>query len=98
VGSLTGVVASQRVTEASKGWLISDGNRDVSAKAEASLTARPTSRAGGKPGFSDPPLRIGCGRRLPDKSYAGGNRLVGPTSPHLRPGSAPRCRLSASWG
>ena len=27
VGSLTGAVASQRVTEARKGWLSTDGNR-----------------------------------------------------------------------
>ncbi len=31
-GSLTGEVASKSVTEAYKGWLISDGNRDVSCK------------------------------------------------------------------
>ena len=33
VGSLTGVVASQRVTEASKGSLRLDGNQPSSAKA-----------------------------------------------------------------
>ena len=32
-GSLTGAVASQRVAEAFKGWLVSDGNRDDSANA-----------------------------------------------------------------
>ena len=30
VGSLTGAVASKRVTEAFKGWLIADGNRAMS--------------------------------------------------------------------
>jgi hypothetical protein len=33
VGSLTGAVASQRVAEAFKGWLASDGNRSDSANA-----------------------------------------------------------------
>ena len=33
VGSLTGAVASQRVTEASKGYLSAVGNRATSAKA-----------------------------------------------------------------
>jgi hypothetical protein len=53
-GSLTGAVASQRVAEAFKGWLISDGNREYSVSAQASLTVRPTSRAGTKVGASDP--------------------------------------------
>ena len=54
VGSLTGAVASQRVTEAPKGSLRMVGNHSKSAKAEGSLTARPTSRAGTKVGLSDP--------------------------------------------
>ena len=54
VGSLTGAVASKRVTEASKGSLSADGNRAKSAMAEGSLTARPTSRAETKVGHSDP--------------------------------------------
>ncbi len=53
VGSLTGAVASQNVTEAPKGSLSAVGNRTKSVKAEGSLTARPTSRAGGKPGLND---------------------------------------------
>ena len=53
VGSLTGAVASKRVTEAYKGWLSADGNRAVSINVEASLTARPTSRAVTKVGVSD---------------------------------------------
>ena len=53
VGSLTGAVASKRVTEAFKGWLSADGNRAVSVNAKASLTARPTSRAVTKVGVSD---------------------------------------------
>lgn len=53
-GSLTGVVASESVTEASKGSLRPVGNRLGSAIAEASLTVRQTGRAGAKAGYSDP--------------------------------------------
>ena len=54
VGSLTGAVASERVTEALKGTLRMDGNHSKSVKAEGCLTARPTGRAGTKVGLSDP--------------------------------------------
>jgi Family of unknown function (DUF6467) len=54
VGSLTGAVASKMVTEAYKGSLRLVGNQPQSVKAEGSLTARPTSRAGWKHGLSDP--------------------------------------------
>jgi hypothetical protein len=54
VGSLTGAVASQRVTEAPKGSLSAVGNRAKSVKAKGSLTARETSRAGTKVELSDP--------------------------------------------
>ena len=53
-GSLTGAVASERVSEALKGSLRMVGNHSQSAKAEGSLTARPTGRAGTKVGLSDP--------------------------------------------
>ena len=59
VGSLTGAVASQRVTEAPKGSLNADGTRVKSAKAEGSLTARLTGRAGTKVGVSDPAVPNG---------------------------------------
>ena len=59
MGSLTGAVASQRVTEAPKGSLRMDGNHSKSVKAEGSLTARPTSRAGTKVGLSDPAVLNG---------------------------------------
>ena len=85
VGSLTGAVASQRVTEAPKDTLSLDGNQAQSAKAKGCLTARPTSRAGTKVGLST------------DKSYPGDNRLISPKSSHRRGGLAPRCRLIASW-
>ena len=54
VGSLTGAVASQKVTEAPKGSLRMVGNHSQSVKAQASLTARQTGRAGTKVGLSDP--------------------------------------------
>ena len=54
VGSLTGAVASQRVAEAFKGWLATDGNRSDSVNAKASLTVRPTSQTGTKVGVSCP--------------------------------------------
>ena len=53
MGSLTGAVASKRVTEAFKGGLSADGNRAQSINAKARLTARQTSRAGTKVGVSD---------------------------------------------
>ena len=54
MGSLTGAVASQKVTEAFKGTLTPDGNRSESIKAEVCLTVRLTSRTDGKPGLNDP--------------------------------------------
>ena len=54
MGSLTGAVASKRVTEAPKGSLRMVGNHSVSVKAKGSLTARLTSRADTKVGLSDP--------------------------------------------
>ena len=58
-GSLTGAVASQNVTEARKGPLRTVGNRPESARVQAGLTARPTSRAGAKAGSSDPAAQSG---------------------------------------
>ena len=54
VGSLTGAVASERVSEAPKGSLRMVGNHSQSAKAEGSLTVTPTGGAGTKVGLSDP--------------------------------------------
>ena len=59
VGSLTGAVASQRVTEAHKGTLRMVGNHSASANAEECLTARHTGRAGTKVGVSDPAVQNG---------------------------------------
>ena len=58
-GSLTGAVASERVTEAPKGSLRLDRNQPKSVKAEGSLTARVTARADAKAGLSDPVVESG---------------------------------------
>ena len=59
VGSLTGAVASQKVTEAPKGSLSLVGNQVLSVSAQGSLTVRETSQAGTKVGTSD--LTVACG-------------------------------------
>ena len=56
---MTGAVASERVTEAPKGSLSAAGNRAKSVKAEGSLTASQTRRAGTKVGLSDPVVLSG---------------------------------------
>ena len=53
-GSLTGAVASKRVTEALEGLLRMIGNHSKSAKAKEGLTATATVGAGTKVGLSDP--------------------------------------------
>ncbi len=58
-GSLTGAVASETVTEAYEGSLSLIGNQAQSIKAQGSLTARETSRAGAKAGLSDPVVPSG---------------------------------------
>ncbi len=59
VGSLTGAVSSQRVTEEREGTLSAVGNRALSVKAQGCLTARQTRRAGAKAGLSDPVVLYG---------------------------------------
>ena len=59
MGSLTGAVASQKVTEAPKGSLSLVGNQVSSASAQGCLTVRQTCRAGAKAGTSD--LALACG-------------------------------------
>ena len=53
MGSLTGAVASQKVTEAPKGSLSLVGNQVLSVNVQGSLTVRETSRTGTKVGISD---------------------------------------------
>ena len=59
LGSLTGAVSSQRVTEEYKGTLGLVGNQASSVKVEGCLTARLISRAGTKVGLSDPVVPYG---------------------------------------
>ncbi len=65
VGSLTGVVASKSVTEASKGALRTIGNRPQRVMAKGRLTGRLTSRAGRKQEHSDPDFPHG--RDIPQR-------------------------------
>ncbi len=74
------------------------GNHSQSVKAQGSLTARPTSRAGTKVGLSDPVVPHGRAIAQRIKATPGITRLISPKSPHRRGGLAPRCRLIASWG
>jgi len=59
-------------------------------KHKRASTARPTSRAGAKAGFSDPTFPFVQGRSSTDKSYSGDNRLIGPKSSYRRPGLTPQ--------
>ena len=59
LGSLTGAVSSERVTEESKGTLSLVGNQASSVKVEGCLTARLISRADTKVGLSDPAVLDG---------------------------------------
>ena len=59
LGSLTGAVSSQKVTEESKGALSPVGNRALSASVEGGLTASGIPRAGAKAGASDPAVPDG---------------------------------------
>ena len=66
VGSLTGAVASQKVTEAPKGSLNLVGNQVSSVSAQGSLTVRVTTRAGTKVGTSDP--AVACGSAVAQRT------------------------------
>ena len=80
VGSLTGAVASKRVTEAPKGSLSLVGHQASSAKTQGSLTARPTSRAGAKAGLSDP--AVACGSAV-DQRIKGTPGITGLSCPRV---------------
>ena len=81
VGSFSGALPSQIVTEGSQGQLGANGNRADSAMAKVGLTARRRCQADTKVEHSEPMDRFRCVRRLPDKSYPGDNRLVVPKRP-----------------
>ena len=97
-GSFSGALPSQKVTEGYQGQLGANGNRADSAMAKEGLTARRKCRAGAKADHSEPTMGIRSRGRLSDKSYSGDNRLVPPKRPERRRSSAPRCRLTLSWG
>ena len=59
VGSLTGAVSSQRVTEEHEGTLSAVGHRAMRVKAKGCLTVRQTRRTGAKAGLSDPVVLYG---------------------------------------
>ena len=59
LGSLTGAVSSQKVTEEPNGTLSLVGNQASSVRVEGCLTARPISRADAKAGPSDPVIPYG---------------------------------------
>ena len=80
MGSLTGAVASQRVTEAPKGSLSLVGNQAASAMAQGSLTARQTRRAGAKAGHSDP--AVACGSAVAQR-IKGTPGITGLSSPRV---------------
>ncbi len=94
---MTGVVASESVSEAFKGMLSTVGNRTWSAIVQACLTVRLTSRSGTKVGYSDPVVLHGRAIAQRIKGTLD-NRLISPKSSYRRGGLAPRCRLVTSWG
>ncbi len=97
-GSLTGAVASERVSEALKRSLRTVGNRSKSAKGRRELDC--DTDGWSRYESEDLVIRwyksgIAIAQRI--KSYPGDNRLITPKSSHRRSGLAPRCRLIASW-
>ena len=80
VGSLTGAVASQKVTEALKGSLNLVGNQMSSVSAQGSLTVRQTCRAGAKAGTSDP--AVACGSAVAQR-IKGTPGITGSSSPRV---------------
>ena len=80
VGSLTGAVASQKVTEAPKGSLSLVGNQVSSVSAQGSLTVRLTSRAGTKVGTSDP--AVACGSAVAQR-IKGTSGITGLSCPRV---------------
>ena len=85
MGSLTGAVASQKVTEAPKGSLRLVGNQSSSAMAQGSLTVRLTGRAGAKAGHSDP--AIACGSVVAQR-IKGTPGITGLSLPSVHSGGA----------
>ena len=80
VGSLTGAVSSQRVTEELEGTLSAVGYRAECAMAQACLTASLTRRAGAKAGHSDP--AVACGSAVAQR-IKGTPGITGSSSPRV---------------
>ena len=85
LGSLTGAVSSQRVTEEYKGTLSLVGNQPSSVKVEGCLTARPISRADTKVGLSDPVIPYG---RVIAHQIKGTPGITGLSLPSVHSGGA----------
>ena len=81
MGSLTGAVASQNVTEARNGGFSVLGNHALSVKAKTRLTARGTPRAGTKVGLSDPAILRG---RVVAQRIKGTPGITGLSLPRVR--------------
>ena len=96
-GSLTGAVASERVSEAPKGSLRMDGNHSKSAR----VVSQQRLHGNWRYHFSASHLSCTCNTESQYQAGVklhGDNRLITPKSSHRRSGLAPRCRLIASWG
>ncbi len=85
MGSLTGAVSSESVTEEFKGTLSLVGNQAPSAKVEGCLTARLISRADTKVGLSDPVIPNG---RVIAHQIKGTPGITGLSPPSVRSGVA----------
>ena len=85
VGSLTGAVSSQSVTEEHEGALIMVGNHEVSVKAQARLTVSLTRRTGTKVGLSDPVIPYG---RVIAHQIKGTPGITGLSLPSVHSGGA----------
>ena len=72
MGSLTGAVASQRVTEARKSKFKLNKYQFLSVIVLACLTARWTNQTGTKVGYSDPVILSGKGHRSTNKTVRQG--------------------------
>ncbi len=85
LGSLTGAVSSQNVTEECKGTLSLIGNQAKSAMVEVCLTARLISRADAKAGHSDPVIPNG---RVIAHQIKGTPGITGLSLPSVHSGGA----------
>ena len=85
LGSLTGAVCSEKVTEECKGTLSLVGNQASSARVEGCLTARLISRADTKVGPSDPVIPNG---RVIAHQIKGTLGITGLSHPSVHSGDA----------